>query len=183
MRRLPNQPNIRSRSTERDEDVEEERRLFYVGMTRAKNSLTLTRALYRRTWGEERLRISAPSRFLAEVPAELIEAVAGSLAEPGETRRYEPDPEFFSYRQRGATRSGTSRGNSRSSSSFSGSSRPTPSRKTSHPLVGTRVRHQTFGTGTILAVEEEEDDRTLTISFPDHGTKKMKERYANLQLA
>jgi DNA helicase-2/ATP-dependent DNA helicase PcrA len=172
-----------SRSTERDEDVEEERRLFYVGMTRAKQSLTLTRALYRRTWGEERLRISAPSRFLAEVPAELIEAVAGSLAEPGDTRRYEPDPEFFSYRQRGATRGATSRGNSRSNSGFSGSSRPTPSRKTSHPLVGTRVRHKTFGTGTILAVEEEEDDRTLTISFPDHGTKKMKERYANLQLA
>ena len=68
-------------------------------------------------------------------------------------------------------------------SGFSGSSRPTPSRKISHPLVGTRVRHKTFGTGTILAVEEEEDDRTLTISFPDHGTKKMKERYANLQLA
>ena len=172
-----------SRSTERDEDVEEERRLFYVGMTRAKQSLTLTRALYRRTWGEERLRISAPSRFLAEVPAELIEAVAGSLAEPGDTRRYEPDPEFFSYRQRGATRGGSSRGTSRSSSGFGGSSRPTPSRKTSHPLVGTRVRHKTFGTGTILAVEEEEDDRTLTISFPDHGTKKMKERYANLQLA
>ena len=176
-----------SRSTERDEDVEEERRLFYVGMTRAKQSLTLTRALYRRTWGEERLRISAPSRFLAEVPAELIEAVAGSLAEPGDRRRYEPDPEFFSYRQRGATRGGhsggTSRGTSRSSSGFSGSSRPTPSRKTSHPLVGTRVRHKTFGTGTILAVEEEEDDRMLTISFPDHGTKKLKERYANLQLA
>ena len=167
-----------SRSIERDEDVEEERRLFYVGMTRAKQSLTLTRALYRRTWGEERLRISAPSRFLAEVPGELIEAVAGSLAEPGETRRYEPDPDYATY-----SRFGAGRGTSRGRSGFSGSSRPTPARKTSHPLVGTRVRHKTFGMGTIISVEEEEDDRLLTISFPDHGTKKLKERYANLQLA
>ena len=37
--------------------------------------------------------------------------------------------------------------------------------------------------GTIIAVEEEDDDRMLTVSFMDHGTKKLKERYANLQLA
>ena len=177
-----------SRSADSDEDIEEERRLFYVGMTRAKQSLTLTRALYRRTWGEERLRVSAPSRFLAEVPAELIEAVAGSLAEPGETRRYEPDPEFFSYRSRGSSY-GASRGSSgagaaaRGRSGFGGSSQSASSRKTSHPLIGTRVRHKTFGMGTIISVEEEEDDRLLTISFSDHGTKKLKERYANLQLA
>ena len=170
-----------SRSTERDEDVEEERRLFYVGMTRAKQNLTLTRALYRRTWGEDRLRVSAPSRFLAEVPAKLIEAVAGSLAEPGETRRYEPDPEFFGYGSRGSSRGQSRGGASRGRPGFSGSS--ASSRKTSHPLIGTRVRHKTFGMGTIISVEEEEDDRVLTISFSDHGTKKLKERYANLQLA
>ena len=61
-------------------------------MTRAKQSLCFSRAIYRRSYGEERLRASVPSRFLAEIPGELIEAVSGSLAEPGETRRYEADP-------------------------------------------------------------------------------------------
>jgi DNA helicase-2/ATP-dependent DNA helicase PcrA len=92
-----------SRSFNTNADIEEERRLFYVGMTRAKQSLVLSRATYRRTYGEDRLRASLPSRFLAEIPADLIEAAAGSQSEPGETRRYEPDPEFsegYSYRSR-----------------------------------------------------------------------------------
>ena len=58
-------------------NIEEERRLFYVGMTRAKKSLVLSRAIYRRSYGEERLRASLPSRFLAEIPGDLIEAAAG----------------------------------------------------------------------------------------------------------
>src|SRR4029077_10550466 len=49
-------------------EIEEERRLFYVGMTRAKQSLVISRAIYRRSYGEERLRASTPSRFLAEIP-------------------------------------------------------------------------------------------------------------------
>src|SRR3984885_567166 len=72
-----------SRSVDKTADVEEERRLFYVGMTRAKQSLCFSRAIYRRTYGEERLRASLPSRFLGELPGELIEAVSGSLAELG----------------------------------------------------------------------------------------------------
>src|SRR2546427_3684856 len=83
-----------SRSTNEEKGVEEERRLVYVGMTRARKSLTLTRALYRRIFGnEQQLRASMPSRFLAEIPADLVDTARGSLAELGETRRYEPDPE------------------------------------------------------------------------------------------
>ena len=63
-------------------------------MTRAKQSLMLSRAVYRRSYGEERLRASLPSRFLAEIPGDLIEAALGSQSDPGETRRYEPDPDF-----------------------------------------------------------------------------------------
>ena len=72
-------------------------------MTRAKQSLLISRAIYRRTYGEDRLRASMPSRFVAEIPGDLIEAAAGSYSEPGETRRYEPDPEFsegYASRQR-----------------------------------------------------------------------------------
>ena len=51
----------------------------------------------------------------------------------------------------------------------------------SHPLLGVRVRHKTYGVGTIIGVDGEEDERRLTISFLDHGTKKLVERYANLE--
>jgi len=153
-------------------EVEEERRLFYVGMTRAKQSLVLSRAVYRRTYGEERLRAALPSRFLAEIPGDLIEAALGSQSEPGETRRYEPDPEFsenYAYRQKTRTPYGqASRGAKRSSKD---------------PLIGARVRHSKYGVGTIIEVEGEGEDRKLTVSFQDHGAKKLIERYANLQLA
>jgi DNA helicase-2/ATP-dependent DNA helicase PcrA len=169
-----------SRSLGTNAEIEEERRLFYVGMTRAKKSLVLSRAIYRRSYGEERLRASTSSRFLAEIPGELIEAAIGSLSTPGETRRYEPDPEFsegVAYRSRRAAAG-------RASSSARGASGRAPaSRASKDPLIGTRVRHPKFGLGTILEVEGEGEDRRLTVSFQDYGAKKFLERYANLQLA
>ena len=84
-----------SRSCDDEKGIEEERRLVYVGMTRARKSLTLTRAVYRRVFGnEQQMRASLPSRFLAEIPSELVDTVRGSMAEIGQTRRYEPDPEY-----------------------------------------------------------------------------------------
>src|SRR5579884_3350352 len=84
-----------SRSLNEDKGIEEERRLVYVGMTRARKSLTLTRAVYRRVFGnEQQTRAGLPSRFLAEIPSELVDTARGSLAEIGQTRRYEPDPEY-----------------------------------------------------------------------------------------
>ena len=161
-----------SRSIDDPKNVEEERRLFYVGMTRAKEALVLTRAVYRRNYGEERMRASLPSRFLAEIPGELIEKAGGSLSEPGETRRYEADPEYsqdYFYRRRAPQR--TSYG------------RPArPARASADPLIGTRVRHSKYGVGTIIGVEGEGDDRKLTVSFQDYGAKKLVERYANLQV-
>jgi DNA helicase-2/ATP-dependent DNA helicase PcrA len=158
------------RSLDTPGEVEEERRLFYVGMTRAKRSLVLSRAIYRRSYGEDRLRASLPSRFLSEIPRDLIEAAAGSQSEPGETRRYESDPEFsegYSYR-----RTRTPYG------------RPVPkARASKDPLIGTRVRHLKFGIGTIIEVEGDGEDRRITVSFQDFGPKKLLERYANLQLA
>src|ERR1700690_2685531 len=167
-------------------EVEEERRVFYVGMTRAKKFLTLSRAIYRRSYGEERLRASLPSRFLAEIPMDLVEAALGSLSEPGETRRYESDPEYsegYSYGRR--TPYGQS-GKTSGSRAYGSSSAPRTSRApraSKDPLIGTRVRHSKYGVGTIIEVEGEGEDRRLTVSFQDHGAKKLIERYANLQLA
>ncbi len=163
-----------SRSLDTPDGIEEERRLFYVGMTRAKQSLVLTRAVYRRSYGEERMRASLPSRFLAEIPGELIEAVGGSISEPGEKRRYEPDPEYSYSQDYFYRRRPTSRPN------YGRPSRPV--RASSDPLVGTRVRHSKYGIGTIIGVEGDGDDRKLTVSFQDYGAKKLVERYANLQV-
>ena len=160
------------RSLSKPADIEEERRLFYVGMTRAKQSLFFSRAIYRRSYGEDRLRASLPSRFLAEIPGDLIESASGSLSDAGETRRYEPDPDYaenHAYRpQRRRTPYGST---------------SKPPRGTKDPLIGTRVRHSKYGIGTIIEVEGEGEDRKLTVSFQDYGAKKLVERYANLQLA
>jgi DNA helicase-2/ATP-dependent DNA helicase PcrA len=141
-------------------------------MTRAKQSLVLSRAVYRRMYGEDRLRASMPSRFLAEIPGELVQAAVGSLAEPGETRRYEPDPEISQERtyRRAGPPSRSTRGAARGAG------------RTKDPLLGTRVRHPQYGIGTITGVEGEGEDRRLTVSFQDYGPKKLIERYANLQL-
>jgi len=175
------------RSVNEEKGVEEERRLVYVGMTRARKTLTLTRAVYRRVFGnEQQLRASEPSRFLAEIPSELVDTVRGSMAEIGETRRYEPDPEY-SYSAEEFLRRvrrvpvPAARPPQRSSpaSSFG---RPAARRGgDANPLLGQRVRHPEYGVGTIVGVEGDEDDRRLSVTFPGRGTKKFVERYAQLQ--
>src|SRR5262249_13091569 len=179
------------RSINEEKGVEEERRLVYVGMTRARKTLTLTRAVYRRIFGnEQQLRASQPSRFLSEIPSELVDTVGGSLAEIGQTRRYEPDPEYsysaeeFVRRVRGGPvatqRSAAPR--QRSESSF-GSSSIRRRNAEANPMLGRKVRHPEYGVGTIVGVEGDEDDRRLSVSFPGRGTKKFIERYAQLQPA
>jgi len=65
------------------DDIEEERRLCYVGMTRAMDQLILTRAVYRRRYGTDLPEASVPSRFLEEVPIELVEELGGRRARVG----------------------------------------------------------------------------------------------------
>ena len=179
-------PHSRSINEGDAKAIEEERRLVYVGMTRARKTLTLARAVYRRVFGnEQQMRASLPSRFLAEIPGELVDTVRGSMAEIGQTRRYEPDPEY-SYSAEEFLRR-VRRGNApavrqtqpsrpRTESGF-GRSR----RAGSDPLIGQKVRHPEYGIGTIIGVEGDEDDRRLSVTFPGRGTKKFIERYAHLQ--
>jgi DNA helicase-2/ATP-dependent DNA helicase PcrA len=176
-----------SRSFNDDKGIEEERRLVYVGMTRARKSLTLTRAVYRRVFGnEQQLRASLPSRFLTEIPSELVETVRGSMAEIGATRRYEPDPEYsyspeeFLRRVRGkpAPSAPLPRRPSAPSPSFGRSAMKRGAN--ADPLLGQKVRHPEYGVGTVVGVEGEDDDRKLAVTFPGRGTKKFIERYAQL---
>ena len=178
-----------SRSISEEKGIEEERRLVYVGMTRARKSLTLTRAVYRRVFGnEQQMRASLPSRFLSEIPGELVTTVPGSMAEIGESRRYEPDPEYsysaeeFLRRVRGtpppSARSPQKRAASPSSSFGRGAVRRSAN---ADPLLGQKVRHPEYGVGTVVGVEGDDDDRRLSVSFPGRGTKKFVERYAQLQ--
>jgi len=179
-----------SRSISEEKGIEEERRLVYVGMTRARKSLTLTRAVYRRVFGnEQQMRASLPSRFLAEIPSELVETVRGSMAEIGETRRYEPDPEYsysaeeFTRRVRGistpAARVPQRRAGAAATPSFGRSAIKRGGQ--ADPMLGRKVRHPEYGVGTVVGVEGEDDDRRVSVSFPGRGTKKFIERYAQLQ--
>jgi DNA helicase-2/ATP-dependent DNA helicase PcrA len=178
-----------SRSISEEKGIEEERRLVYVGMTRARKSLALTRAVYRRVFGnEQQMRASLPSRFLSEIPSELVDTVAGSMAEIGESRRYEPDPEYsysaeeFLRRVRGTAPPSARTPQRRPSSPASSFPRSSIRRgANADPLLGQKVRHPEYGVGTVVGVEGEDDDRRLSVSFPGRGTKKFIERYAQLQ--
>jgi len=86
------------------EDIEEERRLCYVGMTRAMDQLILTRAVYRRRYGTDLPEASVPSRFLEEVPGQLIEELGTRRAPVGTgaagrspVRSYDAETRHYSY--------------------------------------------------------------------------------------
>jgi DNA helicase II / ATP-dependent DNA helicase PcrA len=79
-----------SRTLNSPEELEEERRLCYVGMTRAMNTLVLTRAHYRRRYGNDVPELSIPSRFLEEVPSQLIENLGTQRISAWSTPAYSP---------------------------------------------------------------------------------------------
>src|SRR5260221_4188091 len=127
-------------------------------MTRARQSLTLTRAVYRRVFGnEQQLRASLPSRFLAEIPSELVDTVRGSMAEIGETRRYEPDPEYsyspeeFLRRVRGEPKQAQAAPRRPPAQSSFG--RPAAKRSAdANPMPRRKLPHPSIGIGTIVSV-------------------------------
>jgi hypothetical protein len=134
------------------------------------------------------MRASLPSRFLGEIPTELVDTVRGSMAEIGQTRRYEPDPEYsysaeeFVRRARGIPAPAQRTPQRRAPSSTPSFRTPTIKRgQNADPLLGQKVRHPEYGIGTVVGVEGDEDDRRLSVSFPGRGTKKFVERYAQLQ--
>src|SRR5262245_5783591 len=164
-----------SRSSEDEAELEEERRLFYVGMTRAERRLFLTGAARRRVFGE--YQSTEPSRFIDEVPPGLVERITPTFTSAyqstfqhahyefrtnpygrgGRPARFKEDPARYSYEDEDQSTIGV--------------------------RVGMRVKHPQFGVGTVLAVEEHTDDYKITVRFNSVGQKKLLARFAKLEPA
>ena len=199
-----------SRTFLNPDDVEEERRLCYVGMTRAMNTLVLTRAVYRRRYGTDLPEASVPSRFLEEVPAELLEEMGSS--KPARARvpsgftqgrsalrgqethyAYEDEDQSLSWNaqpQKRETYSGPKYNSIDNIAEFFASR----GKKFSIPKVpveqpagrrgfrpGQKVRHPKYGEGTVYQREGEGEEAKITVQFPRFGLKKLVEKYAQLE--
>ena len=170
-----------SRASEDEEDLEEERRLCYVGMTRAGSRLVLTGAARRRVFGE--YQASEPSRFLEEIPATLVERIAPAWVSPAQAQfRHE----HYAFRTNPyGRRKGSGRGQWREDSPeyAPGFSYESEDQSAEELRLGMRVRHEQFGVGTVVAVEAYHDDQKVTVRFNGAGVKKLIARYAKLTRA
>ena len=164
-----------SRSSEDEEEIEEERRLCYVGMTRAQRRLVLTSAARRRVFGE--YQSTEPSRFLNEVPADLVDRIT-----PTFTSAYQGTFTHAHYEFRtnpyGRKGKGARFREEEASYAYENEDQSTVRLK-----PGMRVKHAQFGIGTVLSVEEHNDDLKITVRFNTVGQKKLLARYAKLEPA
>ena len=194
-----------SRTLLEPDQLEEERRLCYVGMTRAMDSLVLTHATYRRRYGTDLPEASVPSRFLEEVPRELLEDLGSPRHSRYEDRRdhdYAHEIPEYDYDQRpqrnGATGRRRSSYSAPSYNSIDNIAEFFASRgkKFTRPKVeipeatgkrgfrpGQRVRHPKYGEGIVFRREGDGDDAKLTVKFSGFGEKKLVEKFAQLERA
>jgi len=145
-----------SRTLGEKDEVEEERRLAYVGLTRARERLYISRAQYRSTWGAP--NYNPPSRFLDEIPENVIEwrNESSTSLSPSLIKRTRP--------------------------ATSPPPRATGKKISSIELsVGERVSHDTFGLGTVISVTGEADKAEATIKFGQYGEKRLLLRYAPVE--
>jgi DNA helicase-2/ATP-dependent DNA helicase PcrA len=152
-------PHMRSLGDPRE--LEEERRLAYVGITRARQRLYVTRSVMRSAWGTP--AFNPPSRFLEEIPAEVLE-----------WRREEP-----------VGRSPISGGYGSSPSTSSAALRLGDRVVGTGPVIslaaGERVTHQKFGLGTVVSTSGSGDKAEATIDFGSAGVKRLLLRYAPVE--
>ena len=161
-----------SRSAEDEDEVEEERRVCYVCMTRARQRLVLTGAARRRVFGE--YQSTQPSRFLSEIPDDLINRIEPVALQP----RWTATP--YELRNPYGRRYGHgARGRDAQTQPFSYENED----QSATVRTGMKVRHRQFGVGTVLAVEDQGDDFKVTVRFSAVGTKKLMARYAGLEQA
>ncbi|HWV26382.1 MAG TPA: DNA helicase PcrA [Aeromicrobium sp.] len=155
-------PHMRSMSD--PAELQEERRLAYVGITRARERLYLTRAMTRSAWGAP--SYNPASRFLEEVPATLVD-----------WKRVAPQPTRWTPTQPSAS--------SRAQQSFRTANVAARSTKGTRPVIsvepGDRVNHDSFGMGTVVAVDGEGDRAQASVDFGSHGVKRLLLRYAPVE--
>ena len=190
-----------SRSLNSPDAMEEERRLCYVGMTRAQKQLFLTWARHRRRFGGGPQEACIPSRFLREVPKELIRPLREDapaqhvdlFSEQYEVREsakrnlytgktynsLENISQFFAERGIAAPRPPKPAAPPAAAQSKAPAQTPPPPKMTRDRNT---IQHPTFGRGTILRREGVGEDAKLTVSFPGHGLKKIIAKYAGIQI-
>jgi DNA helicase II / ATP-dependent DNA helicase PcrA len=194
-----------SRTLLAPDDIEEERRLCYVGMTRAMDTLILTRARYRRRFGTGMPEASIPSRFLEEIPAELLQDLGTprrsttAVADHDETSAhysYEDEDQRPQYGQPRSKPRGAYQGTAYNSIdniaeffASRGKKFSLPKLQTEKPSgrtgfrPGQRVRHPKYGEGLVYKREGDGEDAKITVQFPRFGLKKLVEKYAQLERA
>jgi len=184
-----------SRSLDSPPALEEERRLCYVGMTRARERLILSWARRRRKWAGGDWEDCEPSQFLDELPGALLEPLEEGAAEEVDLflERHEARETFHRRAFAGKTYNSVeniaeffaARGLKGPSKAAPAASKPkvAAARKRVKRLkIGTEVVHPRYGRGTVLRREGEGDAAKLTVIFHRHGLKKLVERYAALEV-
>ncbi len=163
-----------ARSLGQTKELEEERRLAYVGITRARERLYLTRSVMRSAWGQP--SYNPPSRFLEEIPGPLIEWKRTGAAAVSPSRS-----------SAGSDPVGKAAASLASAVAARGGSRGFATRRsaTDRPAislaVGDRVTHDQFGLGTVLSVTGRPGDEKATIDFGDERPKQLLLRYAPVE--
>jgi DNA helicase-2/ATP-dependent DNA helicase PcrA len=174
-----------ARALSNDAELEEERRLCYVGMTRARQRLFLTCALSRRLYSNDNFNL--PSRFLDEVPGRLVERWNGFgraesrelSAEKGRWRTTSDEPRAASYGGAGMSRQTASDGGRRTADQQYEPVAPF----VDHLQVGMRVRHPEWGLGTVKERIGEGEDLKVVITFAGVGRKKLAANFVQLDRA
>ncbi len=159
-----------------ESEIEEERRLMYVAITRAKRSLTITNAVTRMVFGSTNRNI--PSRFLKEIPDEFCD-MSVVVPQISYNRSYGFDQDVYTPRvsrpTNSYTKTNTAFGN------YSTAKKVDQSQQNSYS-AGQRVEHKTFGKGLIVSVSPMGSDTLLEIAFDNVGTKKLMATFAKLKL-
>ncbi len=174
-----------SRSLFAQEELEEERRLFYVAMTRAQQRLFLTRVRNRRSYGAESSDATEASRFLSEIPPELLDNLSYIQPHIRANRVFEGSSyNTVDHIKQLLKERGIAAGALSGTRSSKPATRLTkPSKWKSKFQLGSQVRHPKYGIGTVLRSEGEGDDLKLSVQFPRYGLKKLVEKYAGLEEA
>ena len=180
-------------------ELEEERRLFYVGITRAKEYLYLTCAKKRTIFGST--SYNAISRFASEIPQDLLDGYKETFEEREErfedsgynweygrasnTKTYKLNDDANLYKNKGAKSVlGNSAFQFKSAESFLNNLGKKSGQVTdiSKYEEGQRVYHKRFGEGTIIKIEPEEEDCKIEIKFDKAGTKRLMAKFAGLEI-